>query len=89
MNQTAVDRYCVKTAGASQVVTEIGQVTKVTNRTIHVDWGIKVWIYQNKDFPWIPLTKDEVEKKYKRNKFSADAAKRAEALGLATQRYTP
>jgi hypothetical protein len=88
MNQSAVDKFCVKTAGASQVVTEIGKVTKVTNRTIHVDWGVKTWIYQNKDFPWIPLNKDEVEKKYKRNKFSDDAIIRAESLGLSTQRYT-
>jgi hypothetical protein len=87
MNQSAVDKFCVKTVGASQVVTEIGKVTKVTNRTIHVDWGVKTWIYQNKDFPWIPLSKDEVEKKYKRNKFSDDAIIRAEILGLATQRY--
>lgn len=89
MNNAVVDKFCVKTAGASQVVTEIGKVIKVTNRTIHVDWGVKTWIYQNKDFPWIPLTKDELEKKYKRNKFSDEAIKRAESLGLATMRYSP
>jgi hypothetical protein len=89
MNNTVVDKFCVKTMGASQVVTEIGKVTKVTNRTIHVDWGTKTWIYQNKDFPWIPLTKEEVEKKYKRNKFAEDAIKRVEALGLTIQRYAP
>jgi hypothetical protein len=89
MNQSVVDKLCVKTVGASQVVTEIGKVTKVTGRTIHVDWGVKTWIYQNKDFQMIPLTKEEFEKKYKRNKFSDDAIKRAEALGLTIQRYAP
>lgn len=89
MNNAVVDKFCVKTVGSSQVVTEIGKVTKVTNRTIHVDWGVKTWIYQNKDFPWIPLTKEEVEKKYKRNKYSEEAIKRAEALGLAILRYAP
>jgi hypothetical protein len=88
MNSNAVDKFCIKTVGASQVVTEIGKVKKVTNRTIHVDWGVKTWIYQNKDFPWIPLTKEEVEKKFNRNKFAEDAIKRAEELGLDIQRYT-
>jgi hypothetical protein len=82
MNNNVVDKFCVKTVGASKVVTEIGKVKKVTNRTIHVDWGVKTWIYQNKDFPWIPLTKEEFEKKYKRNKFAEEAIKRAEELGL-------
>jgi hypothetical protein len=89
MNNTVVDKFCVKTVGASQVVTEIGKVTKVTNRTIHVDWGVKTWIYQNRDFPWIPLTKEEVEKKYKRNKFAEEAVKRAGDLGLVILRYAP
>jgi hypothetical protein len=88
MNNNVVDKFCVKTVGASHVVTEIGKVKKVTNRTIHVEWGVKTWIYQNKDFPWIPLTKEEVEKKYKHNKFVEDAIKRAEELGLDIQRYT-
>ncbi|QYR20955.1 hypothetical protein KZ483_24935 [Paenibacillus sp. sptzw28] len=77
-----LSKYCVKTFGSTNVVTEIGQVTKVASRTIHVDWGMKTWIYQNKDFRWVPLTKEEFEKKYKKAKFSEDALKRALVLGL-------
>ena len=77
---TLLDKFCVKTFGSTKLIIEIGLVKKVTNRTIHVDWGTKTWIYQNKDFRWIPLTKDELEKKYKIHKFSEDALKRAGEL---------
>jgi hypothetical protein len=79
---TMLDKFCVKTFGSTNLIIEIGMVKKVTNRTIHVDWGTKTWIYQNKDFRWIPLTKEELEKKYKKTKFSEDALKRAGELGL-------
>lgn len=79
-----LNKFCVKTFGASNVVIEIGKIVKVNNRTIHVDWGKKPWVYQNKDFKWIPLTKEELETKYVKPKFnfSDDARKRALALGL-------
>jgi hypothetical protein len=80
MNNNILDKYCVDTIGFA--ISKIGTIKKVTNRTIHVDWGSKVMIYINKDFRWIPLTKEELEKKYKKNKFSQDALKRALALGL-------
>jgi hypothetical protein len=77
-----VNKFCVKTFGSTSIITEIGKIKKVANRTIHVDWGTKTWIYQNKDFRWIPLTKEELEKKYRKNRFSEDALKRAVELGL-------
>jgi hypothetical protein len=77
-----VNKFCVKTFGSTRLITEIGKVSKVLNRTIHVDWGTKTWVYQNKDFRWIPLSKEEFEKKYSKSKFSEDALKRAAALGL-------
>lgn len=78
-----VNKFCVKTFGStSSLIIEIGKIKKVTNRTIHVDWGTKTWIYQNKDFKWIPLTKEEVEKQYKKSKFSEDALSKALAFGL-------
>lgn len=86
-----VNKFCVKTFGTSSLVTEIGKVTKVASRTIHVDWGMKTWVYQNKDFKWIPLTKEEVEKKYPKSKFTEDSLKRALAFGLeikGTERLT-
>jgi hypothetical protein len=83
MNASVIDKFCVKTFGSTNVVTEIGKVKKVTNRTIHVDWGVKTWIYQNKEFPWIPLTMEEFEKKFKRAKFTEEASRRAEELGIA------
>ncbi|MBC8081285.1 MAG: hypothetical protein H7X86_13145 [Gorillibacterium sp.] len=81
-NQSILGKFCAKTVGSTIVVTEIGVVKKVTNRTIHVDWGKKTWIYQNKDFRWVPLTKDEFERKYQKNRFAEDAQKRAVELGL-------
>lgn len=80
MNNNLLDKYCIDMIGFA--VSKIGIVKKVTNRTIHVDWGTKVMIYINKDFKWIPLTKEELEKKYKKNKFTADTLRRAESLGL-------
>ncbi|MCR8635121.1 hypothetical protein [Paenibacillus radicis (ex Xue et al. 2023)] len=80
MNTTILNKYCIDTVGFA--VTKIGKITKVANRTIHVDWGFKSMIYINKDFRWIPLSKEEIEKKYKKNKFSADALKRALELGF-------
>lgn len=77
-----VNKFCVKTFGSTSLIIEIGKIKKVTNRTIHVDWGMKTWIYQNKDFKWIPLTKEEVEKKYRKSKFSEDALSKAVAFGL-------
>jgi hypothetical protein len=80
MNNNLLDKYCVDTIGFT--ISKIGKIKKITNRTIHVDWGTKVMIYINKDFRWIPLTKEEIEKKYKKSKFSEDTLKRAAALGL-------
>ncbi|NHN30224.1 hypothetical protein [Paenibacillus agricola] len=80
MNNNLLDKYCIDTIGFA--VSKIGLIKKVTNRTIHVDWGTKVMIYINKDFRWIPLSKEELEKKYKKNKFTADSLRRAESLGL-------
>jgi hypothetical protein len=77
-----LNKYCAKTFGKTGVIIEIGQVKKVTNRTIHVDWGTKTWVYQNKDFRWIPLTKEEFEERYKKPKFSDGALVRAAELGL-------
>lgn len=83
MNNNLLDKYCIDTIGFA--VSKIGVIKKVTNRTIHVDWGHKVMIYINKDFRWIPLTKEEIEKKYKKNKFTEDTLRRATALGLVIQ----
>ncbi|SFK72569.1 hypothetical protein SAMN03159341_101281 [Paenibacillus sp. 1_12] len=83
MNNSLLDKYCIDTIGFA--VSKIGVIKKVTNRTIHVDWGHKVMIYINKDFRWIPLTKEELEKKYKKNKFTEDMLRRAAALGLVIQ----
>lgn len=47
-----------------------------------MDWGKKTWIYQNKDFIWMPLAKEEFEQKYKKPKFSEAALNRAVELGL-------
>ncbi|WP_053374120.1 hypothetical protein [Paenibacillus sp. FJAT-27812] len=84
-----VNKFCVKTFGSSNLVTEIGKVTKVASRTIHVDWGMKKYVYQNKDFRWIPLTKEEVEKKYPKSKFTEDSLKRALAFGLEIKGVQP
>ncbi|NEW09495.1 hypothetical protein GK047_26505 [Paenibacillus sp. SYP-B3998] len=80
MNNTLLGKYCIDTVGYA--VTKIGEIKKVTNRTIHVDWGHKVMVYINKDFRWVPVTKEEIEKKYKKNKFSQDALNRATSLGF-------
>ncbi|AZN40041.1 hypothetical protein [Paenibacillus albus] len=77
-----LNKYCVKTFGVSGAIKEIGLVKKVAGRTIHVDWGMKVWIYQNKDFQWIPISKEELEAKYRKHKFTEEALKRAAALGI-------
>ncbi|MDF2815370.1 MAG: hypothetical protein K0Q81_1570 [Paenibacillus sp.] len=77
-----LNKYCAKTFGKTGVIIEIGKVSKITNRTIHVDWGTKTWIYQNKDFRWTPLTKEEFEARYKKPKFSDGALTRAQELGL-------
>jgi hypothetical protein len=82
MMSDMLNKYCAKIFGKSGVIIEIGTVKKVTNRTIHVDWGTKTWVYQNKEFKWIPLTKEEFEEKYKKPKFSDGALARAEELGL-------
>jgi hypothetical protein len=83
MNNNLLDKYCIVMIGFA--VSKIGIIKKVTNRTIHVDWGTKVMIYINKDFKWIPLTKEEVEKKYKKSKFTEETLRRAAALGLVIQ----
>ncbi|TXK72369.1 hypothetical protein [Paenibacillus sp. N3.4] len=83
MNQQILDKYCVETIGYA--VSKIGKIKKVTDRTIHVDWGTKVMIYLNKDFKWIPVTKEEIEKKYKKNKFTDAMLKRALELGFTIQ----
>lgn len=75
-----VDKYCINMVGYA--VNEIGKVKKVSNRTIHVDWGTKVMIYRNQDFRWIPLSKEELEKKYTKSKFNEKSLKRAIELGL-------
>lgn len=77
-----LNKYCAKIFGKTGVIIEIGVIKKVTNRTIHVDWGNKTWIYQNKDFIWVPLAKEEFEQKYKKPKFSDGALTRALELGL-------
>ncbi|MBP1960960.1 hypothetical protein J2Z65_000154 [Paenibacillus aceris] len=77
-----LNKYCAKLFGKTGFIVEIGVIKKVTNRTIHVDWGPKTWIYQNKDFKWMPLDKEEFEKIYKKPKFSEGALNRAAELGL-------
>jgi hypothetical protein len=77
-----LNKYCAKLFGKTGFIVEIGVIKKVTNRTIHVDWGTKTWIYQNKDFIWMPLGKEEFEQKYKKPKFSEAALNRAVELGL-------
>ncbi|GGA10768.1 hypothetical protein GCM10008018_65060 [Paenibacillus marchantiophytorum] len=77
-----LNKYCAKLFGKTGVIIEIGVVKKVSNRTIHVDWGKKTWIYQNKDFIWVPLTKEEFETRYKKPKFSDGALIRAAELEL-------
>ncbi|EFM10593.1 hypothetical protein PaecuDRAFT_2505 [Paenibacillus curdlanolyticus YK9] len=82
-----VGKFCIKTFGSSEtsVVMEIGVVTKVASRTIHVDWGKKTWVYQNKDFRFTPLSKEEVEQKYRKRKFTDETLQRALALGIEPQ----
>ncbi|GGD89533.1 hypothetical protein [Paenibacillus nasutitermitis] len=80
MNNSILDKYCIVTIGYA--VSRIGQVKKVTPRTVHVDWGAKTMIYMNKDFKWIPLDKEEVEAKYRKSKFTPESLKRAEDLGM-------
>jgi hypothetical protein len=77
-----LNKYCAKIFGKTGVIIEIGVVKKVASRTVHVDWGTKTWIYQNKDFIWTPLSKEEFEEKYKKPKFSEGALARALELGL-------
>lgn len=77
-----LNKYCAKIFGKTGVIIEIGIVKKVASRTVHVDWGTKTWIYQNKDFIWTPLSKEEFEEKYKKPKFSEGALARASELGL-------
>lgn len=77
-----VGKFCAKFFGKTGVILEIGVVKKVASRTIHVDWGTKTWVYQNRDFNWTPLTKEEFEVKYKKPKFSDAALVRAAELGL-------
>ncbi|MBW7459671.1 hypothetical protein ACFOLF_13615 [Paenibacillus sepulcri] len=81
MNNSILDKYCIVMIGYA--VSRIGQVKKVTGRTVHVDWGNKTMIYINKDFKWIPVTREEIETKYRKNKFTPESLKRAEELGLA------
>jgi len=80
MNNSILDKYCIATIGYA--VSGIGQVKKVKGRTVHVDWGHKTMIYINKDFKWVPLAKEEVEAKYRKNKFTPESLKRAEELGM-------
>ncbi|WP_409345280.1 hypothetical protein [Paenibacillus sp. MBLB4367] len=82
MNKDMLNKFCVKTFGSPGIITEIGKISKVASRTIHVDWGKKTWVYQNKDFRWIPLTKEELEAKYKKSRFTEDSLNRAQSLGL-------
>ncbi|MFC4778244.1 hypothetical protein ACFO9Q_15705 [Paenibacillus sp. GCM10023252] len=85
MKEDILNKYCVRTVGATQVVVDIGQVTKVASRTVHVNWGAKTYVYQNREFNWVPLSKEEFEKKYKKNKFSEEAKARALELGLESK----
>ncbi|MWC27755.1 hypothetical protein [Paenibacillus sp. MMS18-CY102] len=82
-----VGKFCIKTFGSSEtsVVMEIGVVKKVASRTIHVDWGKKTWVYQNKDFKFTALTKEEVEQKYRKRKFTDVTLQRAIELGIEPQ----
>ncbi|MBP3966477.1 MULTISPECIES: hypothetical protein [Paenibacillus] len=81
-----LNKLCVKTFNNTNVITEIGVVKKVNSRTIHVDWGKKVWVYQNREFRWVPVTEEEFLQKYGKNKFSPEALVRAEELGLNIQK---
>ncbi|BBH22264.1 hypothetical protein Back11_36090 [Paenibacillus baekrokdamisoli] len=80
MKDSLLGKYCIVTIG--HVVSKIGEIKKVNNRTIHVDWGHKVMIYLNKDFRWIPMTKEEIEQQYKKSKFTAETLNRAAELGI-------
>ncbi|WNR46773.1 hypothetical protein [Paenibacillus roseipurpureus] len=77
-----VGKYCAKMFGKTGVILEIGVVKKVASRTVHVDWGKKTYVYQNREFTWVPLTKEEFEERYKKPKFSDTALVRAAELGL-------
>ncbi|MFC5649287.1 hypothetical protein ACFPYJ_09120 [Paenibacillus solisilvae] len=83
MNNSILGKYCVVTIGHR--VSKIGEIKKVNGRTIHVDWGHKVMIYMNKDFRWIPVTKEEIEETYKKSKFTEETLIRAAALGIEIQ----
>lgn len=81
-NRSILGKLCVKTAATGTVVTDIGVVSKVASRTIHVDWGKKTWVYQNKDFRFQPITPGEFATKYKKYKLADEVKARAAVLGL-------
>lgn len=81
-NRSILGKLCVKTSAAGMVVTEVGVVSKVASRTIHVDWGKKTWVYQNKDFRFLPMTPGEFATKYKKYKLADEVKARAAVLGI-------